>query len=94
VLTTVARSARRGSALLEDEVARDDRLRAVERRVVTGGDPVRGLLEVAADSDVLVLGNKGMSGPSRLLGSVANRITHEVPTDLLLVNTTRSREPP
>jgi nucleotide-binding universal stress UspA family protein len=89
VLTTVARSARRGDALLDDEVARDDRLRGAERRVVTGGDPVRGLLEVAADSDVLVLGNKGMSGPSRLLGSVANRITHEVPTDLLLVNTTR-----
>jgi hypothetical protein len=38
---------------------------------------------------LLVLGNKGMSGPSRLLGSVANRVTHHVPTDLLLVNTTR-----
>jgi nucleotide-binding universal stress UspA family protein len=39
--------------------------------------------------DLLVIGNKGMSGPSRLLGSVANRVTHHVPTDLLLVNTTR-----
>lgn len=39
--------------------------------------------------EVLVLGNRGMSGASRLLGSVANKVTHGIETNLLLVNTTR-----
>jgi nucleotide-binding universal stress UspA family protein len=61
----------------------------METRVHVHGDAVDGMRDAASDLDLLVLGNKGMSGPSRLLGSVANRITHRVPTDLLLVNTTR-----
>ena len=46
-------------------------------------------MEAAREGELLVIGNKGMSGPSRLLGSVSNRVTHDLPTDLLLVNTTR-----
>jgi hypothetical protein len=30
-----------------------------------------------------------MSGPERLLGSVANKVSHGLKTNLLLVNTTR-----
>jgi nucleotide-binding universal stress UspA family protein len=88
-LLTVARSEDRGEAVLDDTVARDPDLADLPRRVVVGSDAVRGLGEAGRDYDLLVIGNKGMSGPSRLLGSVSNRITHEVPTDLLLVNTTR-----
>jgi nucleotide-binding universal stress UspA family protein len=88
-LLTVARSQERGEATLDEAAARDDRLGDAPRCVVVDGDTVRGLSKAAADVDLLVIGNKGMSGPSRLLGSVANRITHEVPADLLLVNTTR-----
>lgn len=88
-LLTVARSQQRGEAALERSVGRDDALRDLERQVAVGDDVTRTLGRAAADHDLLVLGNKGMSGPSRLLGSVANRVTHDVPTDLLLVNTTR-----
>lgn len=59
------------------------------RSVLGDGKPGDVLRERARDTDLLVLGNKGMSGPSRLLGSVPNRVTHAVPTDVLLVNTTR-----
>jgi nucleotide-binding universal stress UspA family protein len=88
-LLTVARSEDKGRSLLEDTVGRSSDLDGVARRVVVDGDAVRGLSDAGRDYDLLVIGNKGMSGPSRLLGSVSNRITHEVPTDLLLVNTTR-----
>jgi nucleotide-binding universal stress UspA family protein len=88
-LLTIARSETQGAAVLEDAIGRGDGLDDVERRVVVDTDAVRGLSAVGRDYDLLVIGNKGMSGPSRLLGSVSNRITHEVPTDLLLVNTTR-----
>jgi nucleotide-binding universal stress UspA family protein len=88
-LVTVARSQERGDQILADVADRDDDLAACDRQVVVDGDAVHGLVEAGKQHDLLVIGNKGMSGPSRLLGSVSNRITHEVPTDLLLVNTTR-----
>jgi nucleotide-binding universal stress UspA family protein len=89
VLLTVARSEDRGRECLEKALARLADPSGVEQRVQVGTDPAAGMREASSDLDLLVLGNKGMSGPSRLLGSVANRITHQVPTDLLLVNTTR-----
>lgn len=61
----------------------------LERRVAVGTHAADTLLGAASDYDLLVIGNKGMSGPSRLLGSVANDVTHHATTDLLLVNTTR-----
>lgn len=59
------------------------------RIVTTDGDLGAAVSEAGADYDLLVMGNKGMSGIRRLLGSVPNTVTHRVPTDLLLVNTTR-----
>ncbi len=88
-LLTVARSEDAGARTLEQAVARDPHLADLDRRVVVGHDAVRGLGTVATEHDLLVIGNKGMSGPSRLLGSVSNRLTHDITTDLLLVNTTR-----
>jgi nucleotide-binding universal stress UspA family protein len=88
-LLTVARSEERGSEVLERALERIADPEGIDRRVVLSGDPASGILEAGRDLDLLVLGNKGMTGASRLLGSVANRITHKVPTDLLLVNTTR-----
>ncbi len=57
--------------------------------IVTSGDFGRAVAEAGAQYDLLVLGNRGMSGIRRLLGSVPNTVTHKVPTDLLLVNTSR-----
>jgi nucleotide-binding universal stress UspA family protein len=58
---------------------------------VVDGDPVTVLLDRMAEGgfDLLVVGNKGMTGASRfLLGSVPNRISHKVPLALLIVRTT------
>jgi nucleotide-binding universal stress UspA family protein len=89
VLLTVARDAAKGDRVLAQAAAGLGLDGQAERRVEVGGDVARSLTTAARDLDLLVIGNKGMSGPSRLLGSVSNRITHDVPTDLLLVNTTR-----
>lgn len=88
-LLTVARSEAQGERTLQTAVDRGSDLEKLSQQVVVDGDIVRALGDAGRAYDLLVIGNKGMSGPSRLLGSVSNRITHEVPTDLLLVNTTR-----
>ncbi|MUL64649.1 hypothetical protein BOO86_09265 [Mycobacterium sp. CBMA 234] len=50
------------------------------------GDPAD-VLSTAADYDLLVIGNRGMAGIARVLGSTANTITHRATSNLLLVNT-------
>jgi nucleotide-binding universal stress UspA family protein len=55
------------------------------------GDPANALLETAerVGADLLVIGNKGMSGVRRfVLGSVPNKISHHCPCSLLIVHTT------
>jgi nucleotide-binding universal stress UspA family protein len=86
-LCTVAASEARGTDLLEKVAAELDADLGLE--VLVGNAPARALVKSAREGELLVIGNKGMSGPTRLLGSVSNRITHDIPTDLLLVNTTR-----
>jgi nucleotide-binding universal stress UspA family protein len=54
-------------------------------------DPSTALVEVAdeGDYDLLVVGNKGMTGASRfVLGSVPNKVSHHVQRSLLIVRTT------
>jgi nucleotide-binding universal stress UspA family protein len=54
-------------------------------------DPSSALVEVAEDGDydLLVVGNKGMTGASRFfLGSVPNKVSHHVQRSLLIVRTT------
>jgi nucleotide-binding universal stress UspA family protein len=55
------------------------------------GDPASVLVEVAEQDgfDLLVVGNKGMTGASRFfLGSVPNKVSHHAPVALLIVRTT------
>jgi len=54
------------------------------------GNPVRAILRVATEmkADLIVVGNKGMRGAGRLLGSVPNSITHKAPCSVLVVKTT------
>lgn len=54
------------------------------------GDPARALCSVAArvGADVIVVGNKGMQGVRRVLGSVPNSVAHEAPCSVLIVSTT------
>jgi len=43
---------------------------------------------VEHDADLIVLGSKGMQGARRVLGSVPNKVSHNAPCDVLIVNTT------
>ncbi|HVF54199.1 MAG TPA: universal stress protein [Actinomycetota bacterium] len=55
------------------------------------GDPAEVLIDSIEDpaTELLVVGNKGMTGVSRfLLGSVPNKVSHHSPCDLLIVRTT------
>ena len=58
---------------------------------VVDGDPANALVEYAdaGGYDLLVVGNKGMTGASRfLLGSVPNKVSHHVGKSMLIVKTT------
>ena len=55
------------------------------------GDPASVIIDTATSGayDLLVVGNKGMTGASRFfLGSVPNKISHHAPCALLIVRTT------
>jgi nucleotide-binding universal stress UspA family protein len=57
---------------------------------VLEGDPAHALIDVAEQvgADLLVVGNRGMSGVRRMLGSVPNKVSHHCPCNLLIVDTT------
>ena len=52
-------------------------------------DPGDALLSVAKQvgADMIVVGNKGMQGARRVLGSVPNQVTHHAPCNVLIVST-------
>jgi nucleotide-binding universal stress UspA family protein len=55
------------------------------------GDPADAILDVAEerDADLVVVGNKGMTGARRfLLGSVPNKVSHHAPCSVLIIRTT------
>jgi nucleotide-binding universal stress UspA family protein len=54
-------------------------------------DPAEAILNVAEeiDADLIVVGNKGMTGARRfLLGSVPNNVSHHAPCSVIIVRTT------
>jgi nucleotide-binding universal stress UspA family protein len=53
------------------------------------GDPADALLEVAKDNDadLIVVGNRGMTGARRVLGSVPNKVTHHAACSVMVVKT-------
>ena len=54
------------------------------------GDPAKAILQVAQDvgADLIVVGNKGMKGKGRFLGSVPNDIAHQATCAVLIVSST------
>jgi nucleotide-binding universal stress UspA family protein len=61
------------------------------------GDPANALLQVAEeqDADLIVVGNKGMTGAKRfLLGSVPDKVSHHAPCSVLIVRTTKGPPSP
>lgn len=53
------------------------------------GDPADALLAVAKDVDaeLIVVGNRGMTGARRVLGSVPNKVTHHADCSVMVVKT-------
>jgi nucleotide-binding universal stress UspA family protein len=79
-------------AVLDEEA---ERLKATGVAVVETyareGDPADAILDVAEekDADLIVVGNKGMTGARRfLLGSVPNKVSHHAPCNVMIVRTT------
>jgi nucleotide-binding universal stress UspA family protein len=77
---------------------RTDLLAEAERQGVSvefqnlEGDPADALIRTAeaVDADLLVVGNRGMTGVKRfVLGSVPNKVSHQCPCSLLIVDTER-----
>ena len=60
----------------------------VEAHTLTG-DPADALLEIAdqQNADLIVVGNRGMHGVTRVLGSVPNKVSHRATCNVLIVAT-------
>jgi nucleotide-binding universal stress UspA family protein len=91
-----------GAVLQCEEVAREDArqlLEAVAGDLVGMGDsdtthagraaPATAILAVADEvgADLIVVGNRGMKGTRRVLGSTPNHISHHAACDVLVVDT-------
>jgi nucleotide-binding universal stress UspA family protein len=77
-------------ALLQrfEQQAKDDGVDAQTHAI--DGDPSEVIVELAdkAKADLIVVGNRGMTGAGRfLLGSVPNKISHHSPCSVLIVHT-------
>ncbi len=82
-------SPERAKRVVDAEVARHADSGVTIHAVTGEGDPASCLVEQAEGFDLLVVGNKGMTGATRFfLGSVPNKVSHHVPCSLLIVRTT------
>ena len=74
-----------------EAAASEIRAAGIEVEVVAReGDPADAILDVAEErgSDLIVVGNKGMTGAKRfLLGSVPNKVSHHAPCSVLIIRT-------
>jgi nucleotide-binding universal stress UspA family protein len=82
----------KATQVVEAEAARHAGSGVTLKTQVGTGDPVGALLDNARDGgfDLLVLGNRGMTGVTRFLrlGAVPNKVAHHIPCSLLIVKTT------
>jgi nucleotide-binding universal stress UspA family protein len=75
----------------ESEVARHRESGVAIEAMAIDGDPAAVLLDEAerGSYDLVVMGNKGMTGVSRfLMGSVPNKVSHHATSTILIVRTT------
>jgi nucleotide-binding universal stress UspA family protein len=77
------------NAVVDDAVSQARLSGVAAEGHVIDRDPADALLQVAQDvgASTIVVGNKGMSGGRRLLGSVPNKVSHEAHCNVLIVAT-------
>ena len=82
----------KAGAVVEAEAARHAGAGVVLDTQVVDDDAVAALVGAAkkGDYDLLVVGNRGMTGVTRFLrlGAVPNKVSHQLPCSLLIVKTT------
>ena len=82
------------TAEVEAELARFAGEAGARARVVADSDPSGAIVRTAVEekADVLVVGNVGMSGRREfLLGNVPNRVSHNAPCTVVIVDTSGGR---
>ena len=81
---TAERAVAAGRALAEATGAEASDVR------ITEGDPAKGILEAASErnADVIVVGNRGMTGARRFMASVPSKVARGASAHVLLVKTT------
>lgn len=77
-----------GAIALEQTLKGKPRALGVQTKVVEGA-PAEKICEVAAAEglDLIVVGNRGMTGARRMLGSVPIKVLHRTPVDVLIAKT-------
>ena len=78
------------SGAVVDEAVASARIEGVTAEGhVVDRDPADALLQLALElgASMIVVGNRGMSGGRRLLGSVPNKVSHEASCNVLIVAT-------
>jgi nucleotide-binding universal stress UspA family protein len=82
----------KASETVAGEAARHETSGVPIDTAVAEGEPVGALIEVCRSGgyDLLVLGNRGMTGMTRFLrlGSVPSKVSHHLPCSVLIVKTT------
>ena len=76
---------------LLEGIASNARAQGIETKThATSGTVADRIVSIAEDQQVelIVVGNKGMKGPKRILGSVPNAVAHSAPCAVLIVKTT------
>jgi nucleotide-binding universal stress UspA family protein len=76
-------------AIVAKSRARLDGLDISVRTHVSSSDPAQALVAIAQDehAQMIVVGNRGMTGPRRILGSVPNDVSHHARRGVLIVPT-------
>ncbi len=78
-----------GAIVLEQTLKTKPRALGVQSRIVIGepADEICKVAEAEEELDLIVVGNRGMTGARRMLGSVPTQVMHRAPTDVLIAKT-------
>ncbi len=79
----------RTAEIVFQEVVREFLPAGMLQTASADGDPADAICEAAQKDgyDLIVMGNKGMVGGRLHIGSIPNKVSHQAPTDLLIVKT-------